>query len=144
MPTGKHIATDWKVVVNGQDLSEFADSVDTPAEKEQVDVSGFGGTREFLPGIEDATITVEFLQGFGTADPHGILYPLYAAGSAFPMYVQPFRSEGTSGTNPLFGGTASLYSYNGGAASLNEASKFSVDFKPAPNSSFTWGTVAIT
>ena len=141
---GKFISNDWKVVVNGTDLSQYADSVDTPQEKEQVDVSGFGGTREFLPGIEDATLTIEFIQGFGSAEPHTVIYPLYDGGSLFPVYVQPFRQEGTSGSNPLFGGSASVYQYNGGAAALNDVGKFSVDFKPAPGNRFTWGTTAIS
>jgi hypothetical protein len=138
----KFISTDWKVVVNGIDLSDHADEVDTPMEKEQIDVSGFGGTREFLPGIEDATITIEFLQDFASAKVHATLYPLYNGGSNFPMYVQPFRGSATSATNPICGGTASLYTYNGGAAALNDVGKMSVDFKPAPGSKFTWGTVA--
>lgn len=138
----KFISNNWKVSVDGNDLSTYADSVDTPLEKEQVDVSGFGGTREFLPGIEDATLTVEFLSAFGSNEVHDVLYNLYAVGSHFPVFVQPDADGGTSDTNPIFGGTAVLYSYNGGAASLNDAAKFSVDFKPAPNSSFTWGTVA--
>jgi hypothetical protein len=138
----KFLSTDWKVMVNGVDLSVYADSVDTPMEKDQVDVSGFGGTREFIPGIADATITVEFLQDFASSKVHATLYPLFSGGSVFPMYVQPFRSSGTSATNPICGGTASMYQYNGGAAALNDAAKLSVDFKPAPNSSFTWGTVA--
>lgn len=138
----KFISDDWKVVINDVDLSDHADSVDTPFEKDQVDVSGFGGTREFIPGIEDATITIEFLQDFGSSSVHATLYPLYSSGSAFSMFVQPFASSGTSVTNPVCGGSACLYTYNGGAAALNDASKFSVDFKPAPNSAFTWGTVA--
>lgn len=138
----KFISTDWKVVINGVDLSDHADEVDTPFEKEQVDVSGFGGTREFLPGIEDATITIGFIQDFGSSKVHATIYPLYSGGSTFPVYVQPSRTSGTSATNPICGGTASVYTYNGGAATLNEVSKISVDFKPAPSSRFTWGTVA--
>ena len=138
----KSVAKYWKVVVNSVDLSRYADTVDTPMEKEQIDVSGFGGAKEFIPGTEDATLTIEFLQGFGSNEPHQVIYPLYAGGSTFPMYVQPDSTAGTSATNPICGGTASVYTYNGGAASLNEALKFSVDFKPAPLSSFTWGTTA--
>ncbi len=138
----KFLNTDWRVVVNGVDLSDHADDIDTPFEKDQVDVSGFGGTREFLPGIEDATITVEFIQDFASGKVHQTIYPLYSGGSAFPMYVQPSRTSGTSAANPICGGTASVYTYDGGAATLNDVSKISVDFKPAPGSRFTWGTTA--
>jgi hypothetical protein len=139
----KFISTDWKVMVNGVDLSNHAFNVDTPQERDQVDVSGFGGSREFLPGAEDATLTIQFIQDYGTASVHATLYGLFStSGTVFPVYVQPFRSLGTSQNNPIFGGTASMYTYNGGAAALNERSEISVDFKPAPNSRFTWGTLA--
>ena len=97
----KFISTDWKVVVNGVDLSDHADQVDTPFEKEQVDVSEFGDTREFLPGIENATITIEFIQDFASSKVHATIYPLYNGGSTFPVYVQPSRTSNTSTTNPI-------------------------------------------
>ncbi len=136
----KSLASNWKIVANNVDMSAFADDVQISLEKEQVDVSGFGGTREFLPGIEDATISVEMFFGQGTNEPHTVLYPLYAGGSAFPFYVQENRSAGTSATNQICGGTASLYTYPPGA-SLNEPTKYTLDFKPAPNSAFRFGTV---
>jgi hypothetical protein len=139
----KFISTDWKVVVNNVDLSKYAFNIDTPQEREEVEVSGFGGSREYLPGAEDATLTVQFIQDYGTGGPHGVLYPLFAtSGTVFPVYVQPFRAQGTSPTNPIFGGTASMFTYNGGAAALNERSEISCDFRPAPNSKFVWGTTA--
>jgi hypothetical protein len=65
---GKFISTDWKVSVDGQDLSDHAFNIDGPQSKEQVDVSGFSpsGTREWLQGLEDQTITIQFLQDFGS------------------------------------------------------------------------------
>ena len=139
----KATATRWKVVVGTTDLSNHAFQIDTPQEKEQIDMSGFGGTREFVPGIEDATLTITFIGDFGSNSVHNTLYPLYAGGSVFPVYVQPDAASGTSSTNPIFGGSASLYSYNGGPASLNERLEVEAEFKPAPNSTFSWGTVAI-
>ena len=59
------------------------------------------------------------------------------------MYVQPFNGEGTAPDNPVFGGTASLFTYNGGAATLNQRAELVAEFKPAPNSAFAWGTAAI-
>lgn len=136
----KSLASNWKVVVNNVDMSAFADDVQISLEKEQVDVSGFGGTREFLPGIEDGTISIEFFFGQGSNEPHTVLYPLYSGGSTFPLYVMADRSSGTSATNQLCGGTASIFTYPPGA-SLNEPVKYTVDFKPAANSAFRFGTV---
>ena len=141
----KLVSTIWKVMVNNVDLSSHAFAIDTPQSKDQVDVSGFGGTREFLQGVEDATLTIQFLQDFGTATNekvHSTLQPLFNSGSLFPVWVQPFSTSGTSTTNPIFGGTAMLYDYNGGAATLNERAELTGTFRPASGSKFTWGTVA--
>lgn len=140
----KFLLTDVKVVVNSQDLSSHAFNVDTPATKEQVDVSGFSstGTREFVPGLSDETITIQFENDFAAASVHATLQPLFQSGSAFPIYVQPVSSLGTSATNPLFGGSATLYDYNGLSGALNARSETTATFKPAPGSRFSWGTVA--
>ena len=141
----KFIFTDGKVVVNGRDLSDHAFRISTPAEREQVEVSGFSatGTREFLPGLADQTIEVSFLQDFGTNSVHQTLYPLFStAGTTFPIYVMPDSDAGTSSSNPIFGGSASLYSYNGLDGELNARGEVVATFKPAPLSRFTWGTTA--
>jgi len=139
---GKYINTDVKVVVNSVDLSNHAFGVDTPSEKEQIDVSGFSptGTREFLPGLADQTIEVRFLQDFGTNSVHQTLNPLYTSGTTFVVSVQPDSDTGTSATNPVYGGTAVLYSYNGLSGELNARGEITATFKPAPNSLFAWGT----
>ena len=135
---------DVKVVVNNVNLSAYADSVDTPQSKDQIDVSTFNptGARSFLPGLTDATISVEFLQNYGSNLVHQTLYPLFTSGSQFPLYVVPDSDTATTATNPLFGGTAVLSSYNGLTGGLNDPAKFTAEFKPAPNAAFTWGTVA--
>jgi hypothetical protein len=140
----KFIHGDDKVVVNGRVLSDHAFAIDTPSEKEQVDVSGFSptATREYLPGLAEQTIEVSFLQDFGTNSVHQTLEPLYRTGTTFPMFVQPDSDAGTSAANPIYGGTASLYEYNGLSGELNSRAEVVAVFKPAPGSSFAWGTVA--
>lgn len=140
----KRINTDIKVVVNGRNLSDHSFSVDTPSSKEQIDVSGFSptGTREFLPGVEDQTITVSFLADFGTNSVHQTLLPLYEGGTPFPFYLQPDSDAGTTALNPIYGGTANIYDYNGLSGALNARGELTATFRPAPGSRFTWGTVA--
>ena len=140
----KFLLSDCKVVVNNVVLSDHAFNVDTPSTKNQEDVSGFSptGAREFLPGQEDQTITAQFLQDFAAGKVHATLNPLYESGSAFPIYLQPASAAGTSATNPIFGGTASLYEYNGLSGALSARSEITATFKPASGSRFTWGTVA--
>jgi len=136
----KYLLTNAKVTVDGKDLSNFAFSLDTPDAREEVDVSGFNpnGTREYLPGLRDQSIVVGFLQGFGTADPHNVLYPLYASGSAFPISIQPDATAGVGTTNPRFAGTATLYAYNGLSGELNARGEIEVTFRPASNTGFTY------
>jgi hypothetical protein len=135
----KFISTDWKVVVNSVDLSNHAFDVQIGDEKEQVDVSGFSptGRKEFLPGTQDQTITVSFLNDFGSASVHQTIWPLYEGGSSFPVIVQPDSDAGTSNTNPWYGGTANVFQYPP-SATLNERAEVVVEFKPAPNSLFDW------
>src|SRR5262245_41816357 len=138
----KYLLTNAKVMVAGNDLSSFAFSLDAPDEREEVDVSGFSesGTREFLPGQRDQSIVVGFLQGFGTGEPHRILEPLYAGGSAFALTIQVDKTAAVGPGNPTFGGTASLYSYNGLSGELNARGEIQATFRPASNSGFDWGT----
>jgi hypothetical protein len=138
----KYLLTNAKVTVAGTDLSSFAFSLDTPEEREEVDVSGFNpnGTREYLPGLRDQTITVGFLQGFGSAEPHRVLQPLFQSGTTFAILVQPDATAGTSASNPTFSGTASLYAYNGLAGELNARGEITASFRPASNTGFQWGT----
>ncbi len=139
----KFINTDWKVVVNSKDLSDHAFNVEIADEKDQIDVSGFSpsGVRETLPGLQTQGVTVSFLGDFGTNSVFQTIQPLYTGGSSFPFYVQPDSDSGTSGTMPLYGGSASVYSLPVGGQ-LNERGEMVVEFRPAPASKFTWGTSA--
>jgi len=139
---GKYLLTKAKVMVGGVDMSDFAFSLDTPDTREQIDVSGFNptGTREFLPGVRDQTITVQFLQGFGTGEPHRVLQPLYEGGSPFPISIQPDMTAAPGPNNPTFSGTAVLYEYNGLAGQLNARGEMTATFRPATSAGFAWGT----
>lgn len=143
---GKYANVEWKVSINGVDLSNHAFDVQIGDEKDKVDVSGFGGSREFLPGLRNETVTVQFLNDFGTASPGSVfwtLQPLYDAGSSFPFYVQPFNDNGTAGsTDPKYGGTANIFSLPVGAT-LNERGELTCEFSPAPANEFSWGTADI-
>jgi hypothetical protein len=140
----KFLLSDVKVMVNNVNLSDHAFNVDTPSTKNQEDVSGFSptGAREFLPGQEDQTITIQFLQDFASAKVHATLEPLYSGGSVFPLYLVPASAAGTSATNPIFGGTAALYDYNGLSGALSARAEMTATFKPASGARFTWGTTA--
>jgi hypothetical protein len=138
----KYLLTNGKVMVGGTDLSRFAFSLDTPDEREEVDVSGFSptGTREYLPGQRDQTIEIGFLQGFGTNEPHRVLEPLYSSGTTFPLLIQVDATAAVGPGNPTFGGTASLYSYNGLSGELNARGEITATFRPATGAGFAWSS----
>lgn len=137
----KFISTDWLVRVNSVTLSDHAFDVQITDEKEQIDVSGFSATgrKEFLPGSQDQTIAISFLQDFAASSVHATIWPLYEGGSSFPILVQPDSDLGTSSTNPTYSGTAVCFSYPV-TGTLNERAEVVVEFKPAPNSLFDWSS----
>ena len=137
----KAVATDWKVMVNNVNLSSWAFAVDGVDEKEQIDISGFSptGAREYAPGTRDQTVTISFVNDRASGGPHQTIEPLYRGGSVFPFYVVPDSDLGTSASNPLFGGTASVYGFPFGAE-LNNREELEIAFRPAQNSVFNWGT----
>jgi hypothetical protein len=136
-------ATDWKVVVAGVVLSTWAHDVQIEDEKEKLDASGFSptGNRTYVPGLRDQTVTVQFRNDMASGGPFQTIKPLYEGGSVFPFFVQRDSDAGTSSTNPIYGGSASVYSFPVGA-SLNEIEELEIEFAPATNSVFNWGTVA--
>jgi len=92
-----------KVMVGTTDLSDHAFNIDTPATREQVDVSGFSAAtppnREFLPGLADESIVVQFENDFAASSVHATLEPLYRTGASTLVYVAP-RQRGTRGRGP--------------------------------------------
>jgi hypothetical protein len=138
----KYLLTNAKVTVGGTDLSRFAFSLDTPDEREQVEVSGFNpaGTREYLPGQRDQSIVIGFLQGFGTGEPHRVLQPIYESGTTTVISVQADATASVGAGNPTFGGTAALYAYDGLNGQLNARGEITATFRPASGAGFQWGT----
>lgn len=137
------IATDWKIKVGTVDLSAWAFDVQIDDTRDKIDVSTFNpnNAKSYVPGQRDQTVTVTFRNDRGTGGPHQTLEPLYRGGSTFAFFVQPDSDLGTSATNPLYGGTASLYGFPT-SATLNEVEEVEIEFSPASNSVFNWGTVA--
>jgi len=141
----KFLLKDVKVMVGTVDLSSHAFNVDTPGTKEQVDVSGFSttGSREFLPGLADESIVIQFENDFAASQVHATLEPLYRNGTTTLVYVVP-TSAAVSATNPAFGGQGVLFDYNGLSGALNARSETTATFKPAPGGVFQWSATAPT
>jgi hypothetical protein len=135
----KSVATLWRVIVNNVNLSAWAFDVAGADEKEKVDVSGFTGYKEFVPGVREQSVTVSFVNDRAAGGPHATIEPLYKGGSVFPFQVQERSDLGTSATNPIYGGTASVFSFPFGAT-LSEREELEIEFAPASGATFNWGT----
>jgi hypothetical protein len=128
------------VLLDGVDLSDHSFSLDTPSEKEQVNVSGFSvtGTQEFLPGLRTDAITIGMLQDFAAGSVHATLYSVYATERAFAVRIRPKKSLPVSATNPNLRGYGFLYTYNGLSGELNARAEVEAQIQAAPGSSFVW------
>lgn len=137
----KYLFTDGYVVVNGVNLSNHAFRMDTPQENERVDVSGFSstGTKEYLAGQKEESVTIGFLQDFGAALVHATLEPLFRNRTIHLVELRP-TSAAVSATNPKLSGSVQLLSYNGLSGELNSRGETEATFTPATQAGLTWGT----
>lgn len=133
----KFINEDIYIEVDGHDLSTWAFNIDTPQEREEIDVSGFGQAGQILVGQRVDRITVQFMQDFDTGGPHDVIGSIFQNNTEVSLAVRP-TSSAVSATNPELGGTAKIRTYNGLSGALNARSEFTVEFLPAGEDGFTW------
>ena len=93
------VLTNADITVNGVVLSDRANSVELNYEVESVEVTAFGTNRSFIGGLQNNTITIEFMQDFAAAETEATIYPL--VGQQTSVTVRP-SSAATSATNPLY------------------------------------------
>jgi hypothetical protein len=93
------VLTNADITVNGVVLSNRANSVELNYEVESVEVTAFGGNRSFVGGLQNNTITIEFMQDFVAANVEATIYPL--VGQQTSVTVRP-TAAATSATNPLY------------------------------------------
>jgi len=93
------VLTNADITVNGVVLSNRANSVELNYEIESVEVTAFGTNRSFVGGLQNNTITIEFMQDFVAANVEATIFPL--VGQQTSVTVRPSASA-TSATNPLY------------------------------------------
>ena len=93
------VLTNADITVNGVVLSDRANSVELNYEVESVEVTAFGTNRSFIGGLQNNTITIEFMQDFAAAETEATIYPL--VGQQTTVTVRP-GAQATSATNPLY------------------------------------------
>jgi hypothetical protein len=137
---GKMLLTEAYVEIDGVDLSDHGFSLETPSEKEVVDVSGFNParTKESLVGQRDDRCTVGLLQDFAAGKVHATIYPAYRDEKAVQIKIRPRKSVPASATNPVYRGYALISTYNGLSGELNARAEISLELTAAAGSSFVW------
>ena len=120
------VLTNADITVNGVVLSDRANSVELNYEIESVEVTAFGTNRSFIGGLQNNTITIEFMQDFAAAETEATIFPL--VGTQTSVTVRP-SAAATSATNPLYtvSGTF-LSSHTPVSASVGELAMTSLTF----------------
>jgi hypothetical protein len=119
------------ITVDGDDVSDHVSEVTIETTRAEVDVTAFGATHmEFLPGLGDATITLQVFQDFASNEIDQNFWVHSIEDSPFEVTVKPTNAS-ISATNPEYTMSALMYSYNPIAGAVGEASTTEVVFRNA-------------
>jgi hypothetical protein len=122
----KFAATDYKISVAGTDFSTNLNSVELAQEADDLETTAFGqGWRTRIGGLYNATITLNFMQDFGSASVDDVLNPLL--GSIATVIIQ--SASGTvSATQPKYTATCLVTQYSPFASSVGDIATLSVSW----------------
>lgn len=135
----KFALTNVYIEIDGHDLSNYGFNIDTPSEKDEIDVSGFNpsNTKESLVGQRADRIVGQFTQDFASGGPHDIFWTIYQNDTTVGIKIRP-TSSAVSATNPELAGNVKVRSYNGLSGALNARAEVTVEFLPADSTGLVW------
>jgi hypothetical protein len=120
----KFAATDYKITVGGVNLSTNINSVELALESDDLEVTAFGGTfRERIGGLKTGSVTLQFMQDFGTSSVDATLFPLY--NTLATVVIVP-TSGSVTATNPSYSAVVLCNSYSPVASSVGDIATLSV------------------
>jgi hypothetical protein len=97
----KTIARNVSLKVNGVLLSDHVKKCEFNIKWDRVDVSSMGITyKQYLLGLGDAQISVDFFNDFAAGSVYATLQPLAGSNTPFEVEVIPDSTLATSATNP--------------------------------------------
>jgi hypothetical protein len=122
----KFAATDYKISVAGTDFSTNLNSVELAQEADDLETTAFGqGWRTRIGGLYNATVTLNFMQDFGSGSVDAVLNPLL--GSIATVIIQ--SATGTvSATQPKYTATCLVTQYSPFASSVGDIATLSVSW----------------
>ena len=120
----KFAATDYKITVAGVDFSTNLNSVELSQEADDLETTAFGQSwRSRIGGLNNASITLNFMQDFAAGSVDAILNPLL--GSIATVIIQ--SASGTvSATQPKYTAECLVTSYSPFASSVGDIATLSV------------------
>ena len=114
----KFVATDYKVTINGTNLSTSLASVELPIEIDEQETTAFGSEwRTRIAGLKSGSITLEFHQDFAAGALDSILWPLL--GTNATVVVVPTSGTVTA-SNPSYSGQFLVTSYTPYASTVGD------------------------
>lgn len=120
----KFAATDYKVTVNGTNLSTNLNSVELSIEADDLETTAFGGEwRTRIGGLKNGSITLSFLQDFGAGAVDATLFPLF--NTLATVVITP-TSGTVNSTNPSYTAVALVNQYMPFASSVGDIATLSV------------------
>ena len=120
----KFVATDYKVTINGTNLSTSLASVELPIEIDEQETTAFGSEwRTRIAGLKSGSITLEFHQDFASGALDSILWPLL--GTNATVVVVPTSGTVTA-SNPSYSGSFLVTSYTPYASTVGDLATVSV------------------
>ena len=122
----KFVATDYKVTINGTNLSTSLASVELPIEIDEQETTAFGSEwRTRIAGLKSGSITLEFHQDFAAGALDSILWPLL--GTNATVVVVPTSGTVTS-SNPSYSGQFLVTQYTPYASTTGDLATLSVSW----------------
>ena len=120
----KFSATDYKVTVNGTNLSTNLNSVELALESDDLETTAFGGTfRERIGGLKTGSLTLQFMQDFAASSVDATLFPLF--NTLATVVITP-TSSAVGTANPSYTAVCLVNSYSPHASSVGDIATFSV------------------
>jgi hypothetical protein len=122
----KFVATDYKVTINGTNLSTSLASVELPIEIDEQETTAFGSEwRTRIAGLKSGSITLEFHQDFAAGALDSILWPLL--GTNATVVVVPTSGTVTS-SNPSYTGSFLVTQYTPYASTVGDLATVSISW----------------
>ncbi len=122
----KFVATDYKVTINGTNLSTSLASVELPIEIDEQETTAFGSEwRTRIAGLKSGSITLEFHQDFAAGALDSILYPLL--GTNATVVVVPTSGTVTA-SNPSYSGSFLVTQYTPYASTVGDLATVSLSW----------------